>query len=614
MTTSDQPIPPKTFRGSIRYIYQTMSMRRRLQLAATAVLMFLGGFAELLTIGIALPFLGLLTNPDKIQKLPVAASLLSRFPPLSLHSLFLAATVALVISIISATVIRLALIWVSQKFVLLLAHDMAVRIYDRLLHQGYAYHVRRNTSEVIDGIEKVQTIAFGLLLPGMNAVTSAFIAFLIVLLLVIIDPWTAMIAGGTIGVVYVAISHGTRRILLSKGSMIAAGSAARVKQLQEGLGGIRDILVEHSQPTFIEEFTQIDNRYRRAQAVNFFIGSSPRILVEAVGILLIASLAYYMTGQPGGIMAAIPVLGTLAIGAQRLLPLLQIAFFGWSQAIGNLASLYDVIHLMAQPVAVKSRSSSCPIVIEHPLACSITFEAVCFSYNAAEPILRDISLKIAKGERIGLIGPTGSGKSTLLDILMALLDPDAGHMRIDGVALTEENRANWQLQIAHVPQVIYLADSTIAGNIAFGEPLNSVDLAKVIEAARLAEIHDFINTLPEGYNTAVGERGVRLSGGQRQRLGIARAFYRQHPVLILDEATSALDDATEAAVMANIAGLGRNITVIMIAHRLSTLADCDRVARMQQGRIVQLGTFAEVVGNTAPEVDSNYGNAEHAQR
>lgn len=613
MTVPNPPFPDETFWASIRYVYQTMSARRRLQLLATTVLMVLGGFAELLTIGIALPFLSLLTNPGRIQSLPIVSSILAHFGKPPLHTIFLWATVALFISIFAATFIRLMLIWVSQNLVLLLAHDMAVRIYSRLLHQAYSYHLRRNTSEVVDGIEKVQTITFGLLLPGMNAITSSFIAIIIMALLFLIEPWTAMIAGGTIGTIYVAISYGTRRILVSKGSILAADSVARVKQLQEGLGGIRDILVEHSQPTFIDEFARIDSRYRRAQSVNFFIGSSPRILIEAVGILLIASLAFYMTGQPGGIMAAIPVLGTLAIGAQRLLPLLQVSFFGWSQALGNLASFYDVVRLMAQPVAVDSRSSL-PPKIEHPLAQAITFEAIRFCYNSDEPILSDVSLVIAKGERVGLIGPTGSGKSTLLDILMALLEPDTGELRIDGVALTPETRANWQLQIAHVPQTIYLADSTIAGNIAFGEPLESIDQAKVVEAARLAEIGDFIATLPDGYSTAVGERGVRLSGGQRQRLGIARAFYRQRPVLILDEATSALDDATEAAVMANIAELGRDITVIMIAHRLSTLADCDRVVRMQKGCISQLGTFAEVVGSVAGKPAKNYGIAEHAQR
>ena len=598
----------------MRYIYGTMSTRRRWQLAMTAVLMCIGGLAELITIGVALPFLGLLTSPDKIQNLPIVSSVLARYGPLSQETLFLGATIALALAIVGATIIRLILIWVSQKLVLLLAHDMAVRIYDRLLHQAYAYHVRRNTSEVIDGIEKVQVIAFGLLLPGMNAVTSSFIAVFIMALLVAIDPVTAMVAGSTIGIVYLAISYGTRRLLRAKGEVIAAQSVARIKQLQEGLGGIRDILVEHSQPTFVEGFARVDGRYRRAQSVNFFIGSSPRIVVEAVGILLIAGLAYHMTGRPGGVMGAIPVLGTLAIGAQRLLPLLQVAFFGWAQALGNLASLHDVVHLMAQPVAVASRSSSSTLTIDRPLSREIAFVDVEFQYDAGEPILRDLSLRIAKGERIGLIGPTGSGKSTLLDILMALLNPDGGELRIDGVVLDARTRANWQLQIAHVPQTIYLADSTIAGNIAFGEPLETIDRDRVKEAARLAEIGTFIESLPAGYDTEVGERGVRLSGGQRQRLGIARAFYRRRPVLILDEATSALDDATEAAVMGNIAALGRDITVIMIAHRLSTLADCDRVVRMQEGRIVQLGTFAEVVGDAERRPGINHGMTEHAQR
>ncbi len=595
--TADEPVAPdSTLWSSLRYIYQTMSSHRRWQLFATLMLMGLGGLAELMTIGVALPFLGLLTNPEKFQSLPVIPTLLARYGPIPQQTLFLWATVALVGSVIAATVIRLLLIWFSQNFVLMLAHDIAVRIYDRLLHQAYSYHVRRNTSEVIDSVEKVQVVAFGLLLPGMNALTSSFIAILIMALLVAIDPMTALISGGTIGTVYVAISYGSRRLLAAHGQVISLAMTQRVKQLQEGLGGIRDILVEHSQPTFLDVFRKVDERYRRGQSVTNFIASFPRILVEAVGITLIAVLAYYMTSQPGGIMAAIPILGTLAIGAQRLLPLLQIAFFGWSQSVANLAPLYDVTRFMAQPVAVRSREATSTLAVDRPIAHRIAFEDVQFHYNAGEPILRGVSLDIQKGERIGLIGPTGSGKSTLLDLLMGLLDPTRGQLSIDGVSLTPETRTNWQLQIGHVPQVIYLADSTIAGNIAFGEPLETIDRARVIEAARLAEILDFIEGLPNGFDTEVGERGVRLSGGQRQRLGIARAFYRRRPVLILDEATSALDDATEAAVIANIAQLGRDITVIMIAHRLSTLADCDRVVRMQEGRVIQIGSFAEVVG------------------
>jgi len=601
MTMVAEPAPPhSTFWSSMRYIYQTMSTQRRWQLFATFVLMVLGGLAELVTIGIALPFLGLLTNPEKIQSLPLVSTLLARYGPIPQQTLFLWVTLALVGSVIAATVIRLLLIWVSQNFVLMLAHDIAVRIYDRLLHQAYSYHIRRNTSEVIDSVEKVQIIAFGLLLPGMNALTSSFIAVLIMALLVAIDPLTAVIAGGTVGTVYVAISYGTRRLLAAQGQIISGTMTQRVKQLQEGLGGIRDILVEHSQPTFLKVFRDIDGRYRRAQSINFFVSSSPRILVEAVGITLIAVLAYHMTSQPGGVMAAIPVLGTLAIGAQRLLPLLQVAFFGWAQAIANLAPLYDVTRFMAQPVAVKSREATSLLTVARPIARGISFEDVYFHYDPNKSILRGISLNIAKGERIGLIGPTGSGKSTLLDLLMGLLDPERGQLSIDGVPLTPETRANWQLQIGHVPQAIYLADSTIAGNIAFGEPLETIDRARVVEAARLAEILDFIEGLPNGLDTEVGERGVRLSGGQRQRLGIARAFYRRRPVLILDEATSALDDATEAAVIGNIVQLGRDITVIMIAHRLSTLADCDRVVRMQEGRVIQIGTFAEVVGTIPP--------------
>jgi ATP-binding cassette, subfamily B, bacterial PglK len=410
----------------------------------------------------------------------------------------------------------------------------------------------------------------------------------------VIDPFTATVAATVMGVLYVGASLATARKLLVISDVIATSLDARIKAVQEGLGGIRDILLEQSQPIFEETFRRIDRAYRTAQTHSLFIQSSPRFIVEAAGIVLIALLTVYMSFQPGGVTAAIPVLGALAVGAQRLLPLLQSAYSGWSLFAGNAQLLVDVAALLRTPMV-----STAPIDASTaaPLEQDIVFDEVSFQYDTREYALRGVTLGIPQGGRIGFIGATGSGKSTLMDLLMGLLTPTAGEIRIDGKRLDDANRASWQAQIAHVPQAIYLSDSSIASNIAFGEEPGEIDIDRVRAAARQAEIDEFIVGLPQGYETRVGERGVRLSGGQRQRIGIARALYKRARVLVLDEATSALDDNTEAAIIRSISALGRNLTVIMIAHRLSTLVDCDQIVRLEGGRVAETGTYKVLIGD-----------------
>jgi ATP-binding cassette subfamily B protein len=255
----------------------------------------------------------------------------------------------------------------------------------------------------------------------------------------------------------------------------------------------------------------------------------------------------------------------------------------------------DVLGLLEAPVVASAPAGSEP----RPFAKDIVFDRVSLSYPGRVPALEEVSLTIKKGERIGLVGTTGSGKSSFLDLLMALLDPSEGEIRIDGSRLDDSVRPGWQAQIAHVPQAVYLADASIASNIAFAEPETAIERERVEAAARQAHLHDFIAALPEGYDTKVGERGVRLSGGQRQRIAIARALYKKANLLIFDEATGALDRKTERAIMDGIAELGRGITILIVAHRISALAGCDRIVRLEAGRIVESGSYTELVGETA---------------
>jgi ATP-binding cassette subfamily B protein len=304
-----------------------------------------------------------------------------------------------------------------------------------------------------------------------------------------------------------------------------------------------------------------------------------------MGIAFMAFLAYSLALSESGIAGAIPVLGALALGAQRLLPVLQQGYASWSSIVGSQSSLADALDLLEQQMPDVSVHTA-----NHALAFNrqIELKDVSFRYRDDAPwVLHDINLVIKKGSRVGFVGTTGSGKSTLLDIVMGLLYPTQGCMLVDGQVVDVNNMRGWQQHIAHVPQSIYLSDASVAENIAFGIPKDNIDYARVKVAAEQAQIADVIEGLAKDYNTLVGERGVRLSGGQRQRIGIARALYKQASVIIFDEATSALDNETEQAVMESIEKLSKELTVLIIAHRLSTLEKCDIVIRLNKGFLVE---------------------------
>jgi ATP-binding cassette subfamily B protein len=390
-----------------------------------------------------------------------------------------------------------------------------------------------------------------------------------------IDAKVAIIALSSFGFIYILITLATKKQLAVNSEKISSNLSKVVKTVQEGLGGIRDVLIDGTQETYGTIFRAADVTLRNAQVSNAIIGGIPRYLIEGLGISLIVLLAFSFSTEEKNIVQAIPVLGAFALGAQRLLPVMQQIYQSWSNLKSGQASLNEVLGLVSQPPQnYLNQSNPEPIKFED----SISINNVSFCYaNHDQEVLHKITLHIEKGGRVGFMGSTGSGKSTLLDIIMGLLQPTDGVLEIDGGVITEKNYRAWQAIIAHVPQAIYLADTSIAENIAFGVPPEKIDMARVKEAARQAQISQIIETWAEQYETLVGERGVRLSGGQRQRIGIARALYKQAKVIIFDEATSALDSKTEDLLMKEIYKISKEITILIVAHRLSTLKECDVV-------------------------------------
>jgi ATP-binding cassette subfamily B protein len=566
-------------------LYRALSARRRRQLVLTLGVMLAGAFAELATIGAVLPFLAFLTRGGRAAMPGAAARWLGLLGIDSIYS----ASLFLIAGAVASAIVRLALLWLTQRFVMALSHDIATALFGRTLRQPYADYVKRNSSEALATMEKVRDIAGTVLQPLMQGTVAAVMALLIGVLLFAISPAATIAAGLSIGIVYAAISALTRARLRANSRVLAVAAQERIKILQEGLGGIRDIMLDRSHPLFEESYRIIDRRFRRAISINAFIAQGPRFVIEAAGISIIALIALVMSLRPGGIVHAIPVLGALALGSQRLLPLIQQAYQGWSQTAGNLHALEDVAAALALPVLEPAPAGSAPLPFEDRIA----LERVSFGYDKAGFTVRDVDLVIPRGSRIGVAGTTGSGKSTLLDLLMGLLEPSSGRICVDGRPLDAATRPRWQAALAHVPQSIFLIDDSIAANIAFGVAADRIEMDRIRACAAAAHVADFVEGLPDGYETTVGERGIRLSGGQRQRIGIARALYKRARVLILDEATSALDDETEAAVMRSIMALGPELTIVMIAHRRTTLDGCDRIVRLEGGRIVETREAAE---------------------
>jgi ATP-binding cassette subfamily B protein len=598
--TASQETARTSLWSGLRELYGTLSPARKREFYFVLALMLAGAFAELATIGAVLPFLSILADPNGFDRVPGLAALFGILGAVGREQRLLAAAGMFIAIAVVAGAIRLQLTWSGQKFIFRLGHDLALDIQRRILFQPYTFHVSQNTSSLIAALDKVATLVYYVLLQLMQAAIAAVISVFIVAALVAVDPFTALVSAAAFAIIYLIVSALSRRHLDQNSEVIGSAWDERVKIVQESLGGIRDVLIDGSQPVYLEAFRRVDDRFSSAKTNTAFISAAPRFVIEGLGMALIALLAVLLSTRQGGLAAAVPILGALALGAQRLLPLLQQIYVSWSVAVGNNSILTQVLELVRLPVnAELMEAGQLPAL---PLRQDIRFEKVGFVYPSRQgAAVKQVSLEIRCGQRVALIGKTGSGKSTLADLVMGLLEPTEGRILVDGVPLTTANRRNWQRSIAHVPQAIFLADASIARNIALGVPSETVDMERVIEAARKAQLDGFVDELPEGYDTFVGERGIRLSGGQRQRLGIARAIYKQAPVLVLDEATSALDDATEAAVMQALDRLGEEgRTIIMIAHRLSTIAEADVVIRLDGGRVVESGSYSKVVG-TIPQ-------------
>jgi ABC-type multidrug transport system fused ATPase/permease subunit len=578
--------------GNLTKLANHLSPRRKRQLGMLLGLMVASAFAEVLSLGAVLPFIGVLTAPETVLDNSLLNGVSRVFGISDAGQVMVAVTLFFCATAVVAGVVRVLQIRASTRLAYAIGADLGIEIYRRTLYQPYEVHKSRNSSEVVAGVtRKVDGVVTGTIVPVLTLISSTILFVTILAGLLVIDWRTALAAAGIFGTAYIVVTLFARRRLRANGAHVAREQTNVLRALNEGLNGIRDVLLNGTQDYYAQIYRRSDIALRRAQGTNLFLAQAPRYGMEAAGMVMIALLALSLV-RGSGAETALPVLAAMALGGQRMLPALQQGYAALSTVIGYRATLSDAIELLEQPLPARLGQAAELVTFND----RISFEEVDFGYRQmAEPVLKGLSLTIPKGARVGFVGPTGSGKSTAIDLLMGLLAPTAGTISVDGNPIHEFNVRAWQAHIAHVPQSIYLADGSFAENIALGEAADSIDMARVRDAAERAQIHEFIQSCPQGYQTSAGENGARLSGGQKQRIGIARALYRRASLIVLDEATSALDSATEKAVIEAVENLDPNITVVMIAHRLSTLSNCSVIFELDGGRVSRTGSFEQIL-------------------
>jgi ATP-binding cassette subfamily B protein len=542
------------------------------------------------------PFLSALGNTQQFLQEPRLRPLLGVLHIDTAQRLVLALAIGFIATQVFGNGLALLVLHVRYKLAGRVAAAISSQAYYASLHQSFSFYSRQHSSALIQTlIGDTDQVCFGLLMPGFDLISNAILTPFLIFTLVLISWQIAIGSALILGISYFLIFRSRQQLLKLNGQLMTNSNQAKVQVIQESIGGIRELLLDHSQPFFHQLYNERENTLRYAFATNMIIANSPTPIIETIVLSSIAILALTL-GRGGDFSQVVPVLGSLSLGAKRLLPALQSVFGNLSNIQGAQASLSRVLltldrsidPLMQQPLPP-------PVGVDRELRLS----EVWFRYDeGGDWVLRGLDLTIAAKTTVAFVGSTGSGKSTTADLILGLLSPQRGQVLVDGVPLQGQRLMQWQAAIAHVPQQIYLRDGSLASNIAFGLPEEEIDFLQVRKAAKLAQIHEFIEGLPAGYETYVGEQGVRLSGGQRQRIGIARALYKNASIIVFDEATSALDNATEREVMAAIEGLGGQFTIILIAHRLSTVERCDLVIELDQGRVVGQGRYDELLATS----------------
>lgn len=555
------------------------------------VLMFITAFAELFTLGAVVPFLVALSAPEKVAEIGALSDFANWFQLDTSINLVTAMTMLFGLAVVISAGARIILLVAQTRVIYQIGAELGVKMYQQVLLQPLSYHTHTSSSELISGITtKANEIIVSFLYPLTLIIGGATILGIVCTAVFVVEPLLSIFTMGTIAVTYLLIGVLVRSSLSSHSDKVARLYEVQVKSAQEGLGGIRDIILNGSQTFFVGRYANAERVLRKTLSQIQISRGLPRFLIEAVGMLLIACVAYVYVYYGNNIQTIMPMLGALALATQRMAPVIQQLFSSWAAIVAGYASVNDAIKLceLKQPSYWTGFKHEPLSFQKH-----IVLRDACFSHPRSGTVINNVTMRINAGDRVGILGETGSGKSTLLDILMGLLPLESGELLVDDKPINEQNLLAWQQNISQVPQTIYMADISIAENVAFGENENAINLYRMMAAVQGAQLSQLIENWPEQYKTKVGEQGARLSGGQRQRIGIARALYRGAKLIVLDEATSSLDNKMEKQVMDAVDALPDNTTVIMVAHRTSTLKKCNKIFRVSDGKVELVGDYKQ---------------------
>jgi ATP-binding cassette, subfamily B, bacterial PglK len=584
----------------VRKIYALLTPQERRRVYLLLPVITVMALMQVIGIASVTPFLALVANPNVIETnywLNLAYTELG----FESSTRFLIFTGLLALGVILfSNAFTAYTSWLLMRFSWDTYHTLSERLLISYLYKPYVFFLNHNTSDLAKNIlSEVSEVVRGVLVPLMNLVARTAVAVVVLAALFAVDWRLAGILFTLLGGAYAVIFLLVRQRLARYGKTRVAANRERFSSADEALSGIKEIKLLGKETIFLRRYSKGSQKYTYVTAATQVISQLPSYLLEAIAFGGILLMVIYLLATGQNISSFLALLGLYVFGIYRLMPALQQIFGSVTAIRANQASLDAVFDdLKSADIPTPHDRSSTPRL---PFEEKLELRGVTFRYPGAKtPLQQGFDLVIKPNTSVAFVGSTGSGKTTTVDLILGLLRPEAGHLVVDGVPITDENLSNWQMNLGYVPQFIYLSDDTIANNIAFGVHHTRVDMAAVERAARLADIHDFIvGELPEGYATSVGERGIRLSGGQRQRLGIARALYHDPKVLVLDEATSALDNQTEEHIFEAVSEIGKSKTIIMIAHRISTVRDCDVIYVLEKGRVVAAGTYDELIRTSA---------------
>jgi len=553
------------------------------------------------TVGVAsiIPFMAVLGQPDIVrtnQWLNMVYTLLEFTDPKDfLFFLGILVFVALMSSIIFKALTQCAL----QRFTQMRNHSLSCKLFNGYLNRPYIWFLNRHSSDlVLNMLSEVNQVINGVLMPIIQFFVHGTVALFLIIMLMLLDPILILIVALVLSGAYAFIYLVIRKYLARIGADRVLANKQRFRVVQEALGGIKEVKVFNRELSFFNRFSSPALRFASHQANSNIASIMPRYLLEIVAFGGILLIGLYLSKTNSSFNQILPILSVYAFAGYRLLPALQQVYAQVTSlrfGLPALDSVYkDILEISKNKQSIKKDGCQ-PLILEH----SIKLKNIYFTYPGAQmAALKNLNLTIPAKSTIGLVGTTGSGKTTVADVILYLLSPQKGQLLVDDKPITLENVQTWQLALGYVPQRVYLSDDTVAANIAFGISKSFVDMDAVIQAAKIANLHDFVsNELQKGYKTLVGERGIRLSGGQIQRIGIARALYHDPAVLIFDEATSALDNQTEQSVMKAIHNMDKTKTIILIAHRLNTVKNCDSIFIFEHGELKGQGSYDELLEN-----------------